>query len=246
MGGVFYSMTSMQPIPYYKLAEYANSSAFGISFDTLSSVAYSDYTNKESAKYYSKNGFASKAITVIQNAKSNDKQFMTSNANLYSAVMSDIITESPVTSDKSQLFLYDVPFYQMVFKGSIPITVSSINLAADKRLALLKAVETGSGLGYTVIDNWDNSVIDANAPYFYNSVFEEIKNDIIGNSKELSEYYNKISGKYISRHTVYESGLRETIFENGVCVYVNYTDKTLETDAGELAPFEYLITKKNL
>lgn len=33
MGGVFYSMTSMQPIPYYKLAEYANSSAFGIYFD---------------------------------------------------------------------------------------------------------------------------------------------------------------------------------------------------------------------
>ena len=108
------------------------------------------------------------------------------------------------------------------------------------------AVESGSGLGYTVIDNWDNSVIDANAPYFYNSVFEEIKDDIIGNSKELSEYYNKISGKYITRHTVYESGLRETVFENGVCVYVNYTDKTLKTDAGKLAPFEYLITEKNL
>ena len=218
----------------------------GISLDTLSSVAYSDYTNKESAKYYSKNGFATKAIGIIKTAKSKDKQFMASDANLYSAVMSDIITESPVTSDKSQLFLYDVPFYQMVFKGSIPITVSSINLASDKKLALLKAIESGSGLGYTVIDNWDNSVIDANAPYFYNSVFEEIKDDIIGNSKELSEYYNKISGKYITRHTVYESGLRETVFENGVCVYVNYTEKTLETDAGKLAPFEYLITEKNL
>lgn len=218
----------------------------GISLDTLSSVAYSDYTNKESAKYYSKNGFASRAIGVIKTAKSKDKQFMASNANLYAAVVSDIITEAPVNSDKSQLFLYDVPFYQMVFKGSIPITTSSINLAADKRLALLKAIESGSGLGYTVIDNWDNSVIDANVPYFYNSAFEEIKDDIIGNSKELSEYYNKISGKQITSHTVYENGLRETVFENGVCVYVNYTDKTLKTDAGKIAPFEYLITEKNL
>ncbi|MBR7172524.1 MAG: hypothetical protein IKD36_01890 [Clostridia bacterium] len=33
LGGVFYSMNSMQPIPYYKLSEYANSSALGIYFD---------------------------------------------------------------------------------------------------------------------------------------------------------------------------------------------------------------------
>lgn len=218
----------------------------GISLDTLSSVAYSDYTNKESSKYYSKNGFASKAISVIKSYKSSENKFMASDANLYSAVMADIITEAPVSSDKSQIFLYDIPFYQMVFKGIIPITNKSINLSADSKLAVLKAVESGSGLGFTVIDSWDNSVINANSPYFYNSVFEEIKDDIIVNSKELSDYYNKISGKKIIRHTILENGLRETVFENGVCVYVNYTDKTVETENGELAPLEYLITEKNI
>jgi hypothetical protein len=157
--------------------------------------------------------------------------------------MADIITESPVSSEKNRIFLYDVPFYQMVFKGSIPITVESINLTADTKLTLLKAIESGSGLGYTVIDNWDNSVINADLPYFYNSVFKEVKNGTFDNSKELSDYYNKISGKHIVKHTVYDSGLRETIFENGVCVYVNYTKNTLNTPAGKLASYEYLITE---
>ena len=215
----------------------------GISLDTLSSVAYSDYTDKENSEFYSKNGFSAVADKVIKSAKKQNLQFMASSANLYSAVLADVITESPVTSEKSRVFLYDVPFYQMVFKGSVPITVQSINLAADSKLMILKAVESGSGLGYTVIDSWDNSVINSDMPYFYNSVFEEIKDGILESSKELSEYYNKISGKHIVRHTVFEDGLRETVFENGVRVYVNYTEKTLITPMGEIPSYEYLITE---
>ncbi len=215
----------------------------GISLDTLSSVAYSDYTDKENSEFYSKNGFSTVADKVIKSAKSQNLQFMASSANLYSAVLADVITESPVTSEKSRIFLYDVPFYQMVFKGSVPITVQSINLAADSKLMILKAVESGSGLGYTVIDSWDNSVINSDMPYFYNSVFEEIKDGILESSKELSKYYNKISGKHIVRHTVFEDGLRETVFENGVRVYVNYTENTLTTPMGEIPSYEYLITE---
>ena len=62
-------------------------------------------------------------------------------------------------------------------------------------------------------------------------------------SKELSDYYKKISGTHIKKHTVSKNGLRETVFENGVKVYVNYTDKTLQTPIGKIAPYEYLITE---
>ncbi len=216
----------------------------GISFDTLSSVAYSDYTDKENAEYYSKNGFVTAAGDVIKSAKDGGKKFMASSANAYAAARADIITETPVTSDKSNLFLYDIPFYQMVFKGSIPVTVQSINLAADPKLMLLKAVESGSGLGYTVIDSWDSAIIDSDLPYFYNSVFGDVKDTIFENAEKISEYYEKISGKHIISHNVFENSLRETVFENGVTVYVNYTDKAIASPAGEVAPYDYLVTEK--
>ncbi len=218
----------------------------GISLDSASSTAYSDYIDKDNSKYYAKNGFSDAVSDVIKSIKSEKKRFMASNANLYSAVMADIITEAPVASEKSQVFLYDIPFYQMVFKGSVPITVQSINLSANPKLMLLKAVEGGSGLGYTVINNWDNTLINAEYPYYYNSVFEGIKNDIFNNSKQLSDYYKKISGQHISEHTVLDNGLRRTVFENGVCVYVNYTDKAINTPDGEVLPYEYLITEISL
>ncbi|MBQ5883708.1 MAG: hypothetical protein IIW72_04185, partial [Clostridia bacterium] len=205
--------------------------------------AYSDYIDKENSKYYSKNGFHNLALNLIKTAKTNDKNFMATSANIYSAVLADVITESPVTSDKSNTFIMDIPFYQMVFKGSIPLTVQSVNLAADSKLMVLKAVETGSGLGYTVMNSWDSSMINSDLPYFYNSVYDDIKDDIFKNSEELSDYYKKVSGMHIDKHTVYESGLRETVFENGVRAYVNYTEKTLDTPAGKLASYEYLITE---
>lgn len=216
----------------------------GLSFDTLSQTAYSDYIDKESAEYYSKNGFAEAASGVINAAKADGKRFMATSANSYAAALANVITESPVISEKNQAFLYDVPFYQMVFKGSVPLTVQSINLSANQRETFLKAVESGSGLGYTVIANWDSSVINASTPNFYNSVFDDVKDDVFKNSKELADYYQKIAGAKISSHTVLDNGLRETVFENSVVVYVNYTDKSLTSPAGEVAPCNYLVTEK--
>lgn len=215
----------------------------GVSFDTLSSIAYSDYIDNEKSDYYSKNGYSNAASSVIDALKSNNNQFMASSANAYSAVKADIITESPISSEKNNTFMYDIPFYQMVFKGSVPITVQSVNLASDSKLAVLKAVESGSGLGYTLIDSWDSSIINSDLPYFYNSLYSEIKEGIFESSKSLSDYYKKISGQRIVEHTVHENGLRETLFENGVRVYVNYTSSSLETPAGELPSYEYFITE---
>ena len=216
----------------------------GLSLDTLSSLAYSDYSDKTSADYYSKNAYAASASEVIKKVKEASKKYMATSANGYAAAFADIITESPISTDKNYSFLYEVPFYQMVFKGSVPITVSSINLTANPKETLLKAVESGSGLGYTVIDGWDSAILNSDNPYFYNAVYGDLKNEIYTNVKALTNYYNSISGQRITSHTVMENGLRETVFENGVTVYVNYTDKAISSPAGEVNAGDYLITEK--
>ena len=36
------------------------------------------------------------------------------------------------------------------------------------------------------------------------------------------------------------SGVRKTVFDNGVTVYVNYTGKTVETPLGVLEAYDYI------
>ena len=94
---------------------------------------------------------------------------------------------------------------------------------------------------------WDNSLIDANFPLFYTGVYDYIQNDIVNAVNGLAEYYDKIGNAHIKTHSIKESGLRETVFDNGTVVYVNYSDAALLTpDGREVAAMGYLISEELL
>ncbi len=212
----------------------------GISLESLSSLSYSDYTEKESSKYYSKVGFSDTVLEVMKKLGKN-KNVMTSSANVYAAVLSDVIESAPTTSENNIIFSADVPFYQMVFKGYVPMFTESVNLAESYEKMLLKAVESGCGLNYTVISKWDNSLIDSEYDYFYSSVYSDLKNDIFKNAEKLSDYYEKIAEAHIVSHKILNNGVRVTEFDNGISAYVNYGDTPAETEAGTVAPQDYII-----
>ena len=219
----------------------------GVSLDTLSSVSYSDYADKNSSDFYAKSKMADTAMQAIEKVKSNGIRFSAGSANMYAAVNADIITEAPTVSSKEYVFYADVPFYEMVFGGAVPMACESINLSSDPQKQILRAVESGTGLNYTVMNCWDNSLIDANFPLFYTGVYDYIQDDIVNAVNGLAEYYDKIGNAHIKTHSITESGLRETVFDNGTVVYVNYGNDPLLTPNGqEVAAMGYLISEELL
>lgn len=214
----------------------------GVSLETLTSNAYSDYSNPHSGvDYNSRYGYADASIKALKQIKKNKQNLMASDANDYAAIMSDLIVDAPVTSDNGYAFYEDVPFYSMVFKGYVPMTSESINLAIDPQRIVLGAVEGGVGLNYTVTNKWDNTLIDAVYPYFFGTVYEDIEDDIFETYADLSGYYESINGAKIISNTIIGSGVHCTVFDNGVTVYVNYNDSAASTPAGECAAESYII-----
>lgn len=212
----------------------------GVSLDTLSYMSYSDYKNKENSNYYAKSGFSGVAMKAFEKIKAKHK-LMTTSANAYSAVFADIITDVPFCSSGEYLFSNEIPFYQMVFKGYIPMTSKSLNLADDVQKLLLNAVEGGTGISYTVMNKWDNSLIDSPYRVFFGSVYSEIKDDITNNVSKITDYFNSIKGATIVSHEILDNGLRLTIFSNGVCVYTNYSEKSVNTKQGQVNAMSYLV-----
>ena len=213
----------------------------GISLSSLSSLSYSDYRNDESVKYYSKSDFGDSVSESIGIIKESGLSFMASDSNVYAAVNADLIVDAPTVSTGDYSFDYDIPFYQMVFKGYIPMTSESINLSPSYNEAVLAAVEGGCGLNYTLTANWDNLLINAEYPYFYSTVYENVKENIVSSYKKLNDYYDKISGARISSHQIIESGIRKTVFDNGITVYLNYNDSAKDTPAGQLDAFDFKV-----
>ncbi len=198
----------------------------GVSLETLSYMTYSDYSIDENT-YYGRGKTIEDANEIVKMFHDNDYKFAATSANSYAAIASDVVYDVPTNSSKEHIFSYDVPFYQMVFKGYIPMATQSINMATNPKTHLLKTVESGSGLHYTVINTYDNDFIDYDGYYFFGSEYNSIKKDIASTYASLKDYYEVVNGQEIVSHTILDNGLRVTEFSGGAKVYVNYTNADL-------------------
>lgn len=215
----------------------------GVSLETLTSNCYSDYSNpRDTLDYNSRYGYVDTVIKALKKVGDGKQKLMASDANDYAAIASNLVVDAPVTSDNGYAFYEDVPFYSMVFKGYVPMTSESVNLAIDPQKIILGAVEGGIGLQYTVTNTWDNVLIDAVYPYFFSTNYDNIKGEIDANYKALSGYYDSIKDAQLVSNTIISSGVHCSVFDNGVTVYVNYNNSAATTPAGECAAESYIIT----
>ena len=212
----------------------------GISFNTASATAYSDYRNR---KYYAKSGYSNDFKEISDYLKAEKLKLLADNANEYAAVAADIITSAPSYSDENDLFTTDVPFYQIVFKGSVPIICDSLNLADSADNQLLKAAEGGMGLQYTVINNYDKSLITAEQDVFAFCNYDSIAERLSVTVKSYGDYFGAIKNAKIISHEIINEDIRNTVFSNGTVVFVNYGTAEYETDIGTVKPNSFIYKK---
>lgn len=215
----------------------------GISLSTFTSMSYSDYSDKAVSDFYAKSGFAKTVTDSLKTVKKSNYKIASYAANDYAAVLSDVIMNAPTQSDREHIFYTDVPFYETVFKGYVPMTVESVNLRANGKAAVLKAIESGCGLNYTVIDHHSDRMTASKHPVFYNSVYSDIKSDILKTAESLGDYYKAVNGAHIIGHKILTENLRVTFFDNGTAVYVNYGDAAAASPAGEVDAGGFLLAK---
>lgn len=204
----------------------------GISFDTLTSSSYSDYS---SAEYYAKQNFDTQTQDILAAAKESDLKIAASGTNAYAAIVSDHIYNTPTRSSGYQVYDVDVPFYQMVFKGYSSMSVKSLNLSENYNKTFLKAVETGTGLSYSLIDEYNPDLISAGQNIFYSTVYEDNSENIAADVEKYEKLFESVKNVPIESHRILGQDLYETVFENGVTVYVNYGDADMNAD-GTVVP----------
>lgn len=196
----------------------------GVGLSTLSNMAYADYNNEN---YFVALGMGAQVSDILKAYRENKISVMGNSANAYAAVYSDYIAEVPTNSSGYDSFDVDVPFYEIVFKGYVPMSVSALNLSANQNATLLKALETGTGLSFTVIENYDDELINSMERDFYGMNKENVISQIQTLVDEgVCEILNELKGASVASHSVVNEYVRKTVFSNGVTVYVNYGDTT--------------------
>ena len=204
----------------------------GYSFSTLGATAYSDYAD---AQYEMKNGMANDVQKMLDSVKENGQPVSTDYANDYAAVKSDAVFGVEVEPRYSNAFERYVPFYQIVFRGYVPMYSEAINLATDYDTVVLHALASGVGLGYNVTMNYDSGFAATSHDYIYSSLYSSNKATMIETVAKYKDYYAAIDGATIADYEVLDNGVTVTTFDNGVIAYTNNSDAAQTYPGGELA-----------
>lgn len=207
----------------------------GVAFDTLGNYCYSDY-NKDGdnmERYYPlKTKMGSQVSSIINKiGDESSKTVLIDSGYAYAAASADIVTGVPTTSELRLAFDRDVPLYQIVFQGTKSLSVSPINMAVNHRTQFLKAIESGSGLSYTLIANYDNELRKQYMRGLNTSVYSDNKAEIESYVEESKDFLNKVAGSTIKYHTYLTDDVTNTVFENGVSVVVNFGEKDYNSEA---------------
>ena len=215
-----------------------NDNISGIGLGSLASVAYSDYSNDAT---YAKYGIGEQVERLIKSIKKNGKKVNLRSANSYAACVANSICDVALDNGSYSVFDEEVPFYQMVFGGSIPLYSTPLNFSNDIRATLLKSIESGVSPNWCVIESHNSAISSGKDEFYFAMEYDYIKEDILTIAAETEKYYSKISKAKIFTHEYVLDGVSKTVFENGITVYVNHNNKKVNLNGKTLEAQSYSI-----
>ncbi len=188
----------------------------GASFSTIGQITYSDYRDPSS---YNK-GNMDADISAVLKAARKETSVMTQKSFAYAAAQSDHVIAAPSESTGFDALDVDVPFYQMVFKGSVSLSGPSLTLAGNVRDTFLSSVETGSGLLFTVADHYNKSFVHGQS-VFAGAVFDGQKETLGAYVKEAKDLLSRVAGSTIEKHEILAENVTKTTFSDGTVLVTN-------------------------
>ena len=168
-----------------------------------------------------------------QQLKYRKKALVTQSFQLYNSMDCSLSSRYKVLDE-------EIPFYQMVFRGYLPMTSPLINREAEPQQTFLKSLSLGVIPAYSISATYPDSLRDTDHTAFANAYWEGFREDIIENLSIVNTVFPAIEGASIIGYTK-DGDLTVTEFDNGVRLFVNFGDKAVHSDAGRVEAGSYLL-----
>lgn len=193
----------------------------GVSLETLGMSAYSDFSE---LKYFGKGKIDDDVSAALKGIAKSKKKLLTVSSNDYAAVLSDYIDSIPTVSSNTDALDVDIPFYGMVFSGCKETSVA-INLSSQPEKAFLDAIKTGSGLSFVLAADVNSDAIGSVYSAYVCADYGSNKKIINDYYAQARDYFDSVSGVCVKSYEILGKGISKTVFENGVTVIVNQSEK---------------------
>jgi hypothetical protein len=195
-------------------------SVAGYNAGTLGNKIYSDMGSRSIDR-----GAAEAIITAALSKLAGQSKLQLSAANAYAFPYADTITDVPLYTSGYLIETCQVPFYSMVMHGMAYMSSGDINGYLDSEHALLRVLEAGVGLKYAF--GWENvaELSDtAISEYGYIQAGRWLDH-AAQQHQALHEFLSAVSDRTMTAHILISKDVRYSEFDNGMGVYVNYSNQ---------------------
>ena len=193
-------------------------SGIGASFGQMSNVCYSNFGKNAVSRIQTKKYFCE----VFSKW---DRSMAADSANAYVFPFVQRIFNTPISSGRQSIYDGEIPFYQMLLHGYAAMTGPYLNRCATQDVAFLKTVETGCEPGFMAMYEDATLLNDTDYDIYYGNTFELLKSDMVKIYQRYQALLGKISSERITDHRMHRDDIAETVYENGIRVFVNYSDE---------------------
>ena len=153
----------------------------------------------------------------------------------------DAFLDMPLGSSDYMYIDEEVPFLSMVLKGIIPMYSNYSNFEANKTEFFLQMVESGVYPSFYLTKENSADLIYTNSSDLYSTEYSTYKDTIIQYDEELRTIANEVDGAYIVDHEKMDNGVTKVTYDNGVAVYVNYTEQDVTVDGLTVEALSYKV-----
>lgn len=207
-----------------------------VSLSTLTNLAYSDFNVKNTVGRYE---FGTKAEQVLKSFNEKGISISGESANIYAVPYLNRIYSAPTETSAYKLFDKEIPFYQIVLHGIVPMTVKPSQQAYDSKINFLKAVETGNELLFNGMYEEADMVADTIEADIYSSTYKYWIDKATEYYKEYQPLLQKIYNSTITEHKELKTNVMLTSYSNGVKVIVNYSGDAVDIDGTTIEAYSF-------
>ena len=136
-----------------------------------------------------------------------------------------------------------VPFLSIVLKGVMPVYAEYVNFEANREEFFLKMVETGTYPSFYITKEDAANLIYTNSSDIYSSEYSVYRDTIISYTEQLKELNSVVEGAVIVSHDIGDNGVTVVGYDNGVKVYVNYSEASQTVDGVTIDAMSYEVVK---
>lgn len=202
----------------------------GISVCSVGEVIYTDYSrSKTQTRSQTMNAFKKATGTGIQGA------------NLYMLSSARYLYDVPFKNSADRITDEQIPLVSMVIGGSIPMTATAGNMAADYDLLKLNWIEYGMSPSFEL--TFDSSVNLSNTNYtvLFSSKSSKWKNTVTATYNLWNDVLFEICGKKVIRHERLQEGVVRVIYENNTQILLNYNTYDVEIEGSTVKAKDFAL-----